>query len=312
MPAWTRLILFGFLLPELLLASPIYHLQPQEVAPDTYVLFGLKEGLTQKNHGNIVNTAFLVTEEGVLVLDSGPSKRYGEELREAIAQVTDQPIAAVWITHHHPDHAFGNQAFDLKRVHALPQTIEGLKAQGPGFLDNLYRLVGSAMQGTDVALPGQVLEPGVVEFGGHRLRKIALHGHTGADLAVFDETTGVLFAGDLVFHNRALATPHAQIAPWLESLNRLEQLPFRLLIPGHGEPAPDAAPIQQTRRHLNWLHDVLARASLQGRHMNEIMQTQIPEEFEDITLFREELARSVVHLYPKYEAQTLIFIETEE
>ncbi len=308
-----RLCLISLLfLPSPGWSKSFYDLKPQQVAPDTYVLFGKKEGLARENHGNIVNISFVTTPEGVLVIDSGPSKLYGEALREAIATVTDQPIWQVWITHHHPDHAFGNQAFDADQLHALPKTIEGLKTQGPGFLDNLYRLVGAPMQGTDVRLPQHTLAPGTVEFGGHRLRLIALHGHTSADLAIFDETTGVLFAGDIVFHNRALATPHAQIAAWLESLKELEQLPFTLLVPGHGETATDTRPIQQTQKHLQWLHEVFARASMKGRNMNEVMQTPTPKEFESIALFREELARSVVHLYPKYEAQTFSLIQTPQ
>ena len=300
------------LLPTTSWGKDFYDLRPTQIAPDTYVLFGKTEGFARENHGNIVNTSFVTTSAGVLVIDSGPSKLYGEALRKAIATVTDQPIWQVWITHHHPDHAFGNQAFDADQIHALPKTIEGLKTQGPGFLDNLYRLVGAPMQGTDVVLPKHALAPGVVEMGGHRMRLIALHGHTSADLAIFDETTGVLFAGDIVFHNRALATPHAQIGPWLESLKELEQLPFKLLVPGHGATSTDTGPILQTQRHLEWLHEVFARASLKGRNMNEVMQTPTPKEFESIALFREELARSVVHLYPKYEAQTFSLIQKSQ
>ncbi|HAW39797.1 MAG TPA: MBL fold metallo-hydrolase, partial [Pseudomonas sp.] len=45
--------------------------------------------------GNIVNTGFIVTDSGVVVIDSGPSRRYGEAMREAIARVTDRPIIKV-------------------------------------------------------------------------------------------------------------------------------------------------------------------------------------------------------------------------
>ena len=51
-----------------------YDLKPVKVAQDTYVLIGFMEDFTLKNGGNIVNTGFIVTKEGVVVIDSGPSK----------------------------------------------------------------------------------------------------------------------------------------------------------------------------------------------------------------------------------------------
>ena len=59
------------------------------------------------------------------------------------------------------------------------------------------------MHGTNVAVPANAAQAGVLELGGHRIRILALQGHSAADLVVFDETTGVVFTGDLVFWQRA-------------------------------------------------------------------------------------------------------------
>lgn len=289
-----------------------FQLAPQRIAPDTYLLYGKLENFTPQNLGNISNTAFIVTSAGVVVIDTGSSKAYGEAQQAAIQAITNQPVTMVLNTHHHPDHCFGNQAYDPQIVHALPDTIRGIKQQGPSFLDNLYRMVGDPMRGTEVHPPGKTLEPGTQRFGDHELEFIAFDGHTGADLVIFDKTTGVLFAGDLVFHQRPLATPHAHIGKWLGALDPLEQIPFTLLVSGHGNVASDAAPIQTTRRYLQWLHQTFAAASLKGKHMNEVMHSPAPQEFEAMPMFREELARSVVHLYGKYEEQTLNVIHTQE
>ena len=73
--------------------------------------------------------------------------------------------------------------------------------------ENMYRLVGDWMRGTEVLLPTEEVTAGRLTIGDHPLRLLALRGHTGADLAIFDERSGVLFAGDLVFYQRALTTP---------------------------------------------------------------------------------------------------------
>ena len=81
-----------------------YHLVARPLARDVYAFIGKTEDFDTDNGGNIVNTAFIVAPKGVIVIDSGPSLRYGRQMRRAIAAITDKPIALVINTHHHPDH----------------------------------------------------------------------------------------------------------------------------------------------------------------------------------------------------------------
>jgi hypothetical protein len=74
-----------------------YHLEPRPIVPDTYVFEGAIEHFTVKNGGNILNTGFIVTGAGVIVIQTGPSHRYGEEMRAAIARVTGQLILKVFV-----------------------------------------------------------------------------------------------------------------------------------------------------------------------------------------------------------------------
>ena len=63
-----------------------YRLEPRQIAEGTWLFEGSTENFEKSNGANIVNTAFIVTAEGVVVIDTGPSRRYGEEMREAIAE----------------------------------------------------------------------------------------------------------------------------------------------------------------------------------------------------------------------------------
>jgi uncharacterized sulfatase len=282
-----------------------YRLQPRQVAADTWVVEGRLEDFSFSNGGNIVNTAFIATSAGVVVIDSGPSRRYGEQLLAAIRKVSDRPVVKVFLTHHHPDHFLGNQAFPPAALAALPATLQGLEAEGKAFTENMYRLNGDWMKDTEMVVPAQAVTPGIVEIGGHRLELIALEGHTRADLAILDHRTGVLFAGDLVFFNRAPTTPHARIGAWLESLDRLAALPFRVLVPGHGPVTRDAAPIAQTRRYLAWLARSMAEGAAAGLDMTEMLSRPLPAEFRQLAVEPEEYQRSVSHLYPAAEQAVL-------
>src|SRR3990167_5094820 len=168
-----------------------YGLQPRQIADGVWLLEGSTDNFTQSNGGNIVNSGFIVTDRGALVIDSGPSKRYGEALRRAIATVTDKPVLTLWLTHHHPDHVLGNQAFADVPIAALAGTTELLREQGNAMAENMYRLAGDWMRGTEVVPPTESVTTGTLEVGGRTLRLLALRGHTGADLAILDERSGV-------------------------------------------------------------------------------------------------------------------------
>ncbi|WP_447591162.1 quinoprotein relay system zinc metallohydrolase 1 [Aquipseudomonas campi] len=308
---------YVLLLVALVCCSPAwadleYRLQPREIAPGTWLLEGSTDNFATSNGANIVNIAFIETDDGVVVIDTGPSRRYGEALRKVIAATTDKPVKKVLLTHHHPDHALGNQAFTDVPIAALAGTRKLLAEQGDAMAENMYRMVGDWMRGTEVVLPTETVEPGTLEIGGHRLRLLGLSGHTGADLAIFDETTGVLFAGDLVFYERALTTPNSPgLDVWLADLDVLQALPFKLVVPGHGPVASDAKPFVQMRAYLTWLDRIMRDGIAQGADMNELLRTPIPEQFANVSLSRYELIRSVTHLYPRYEKLGLDRVDKE-
>lgn len=282
-----------------------YGLVPQKIADNSWVLIGKTEDITRSNGGNIANTAFVVTADGVVVVDSGPSRRYGEQMRAVIAGVTDRPVIRVFNTHQHPDHFLGNQAFAGVQKLALPATQAGMREQGGAFVDNMYRMAGDWLAGTELTVAEDAAAPGRQVIGGHDFELIALEGHTAGDLAIFDRTTGVLYAGDLIFLDRAPTTPHASIARWRAALDALAALPVKRTVPGHGPVHDDRRGILQTRDWLDWIDDTLTRAATGGMDMAEVMVLPLPERFAQMPLARSEFERSVTHLYSRYEQQTL-------
>ena len=286
-------------------ATTDYGLTPIEIAPDTYVFEGRREHFNAANGGNIVNIAAIVTDAGVALIDSGPSKRYAEQLRAALARMGAPPIVLVFNTHLHPDHFLGNQVFRDVPIAALPETLQGIQRDGEAFAAGAYRLVGAWMAGTEVTPPNQVLQPGVREIGGHRLHMLALSGHSEADLAIFDATTGVLFTGDLVFYQRAPTTPHAHVPAWLESLDRLEALPFEQVVPGHGPVHRGNAGIVQTRDYLRGLEAHLHAAAERGLDEAETLSLPLPRWARALAVGKAEYRRSVSHLYGERERRSL-------
>ena len=104
-PARALIALFALGWALLLAAADMdYGLAPEKIADGTWVLTGRREDFSFTNGGNIVNTGFLVGTEGVIVIDTGSSRRYGEQMLAAIRRLTPLPVGLTLNTHPHPHH----------------------------------------------------------------------------------------------------------------------------------------------------------------------------------------------------------------
>ena len=261
------------------------------------------------NGCNIINTAFIATGDGVVVVNTGPSRLYGEQQRRAIAAVTPQPVRMVLNLNLHPDYFFGNQAWDGVPTQALAGSIAGMRAEGESYADNLYRLCGGWMRGTQATPARQALEPGSFTLGDHRLELRRLRGHTGDDLVLLDHSTGVLFAGGLVFADRVPTTPHADAAQWLQTLDLLAQWQrqgqFKLLVPSHGPVDRGLQGIAQTRDWLRWLTGWMQDSAQQGLDLSEMLRAPVPSQFSQWAAQPAELHRTLAQWYPALERRAL-------
>ncbi len=287
-----------------------YRLQPRQIAVDTWVIEGAVADFSSANGCNIINTGFIATSAGTLVINSGPSRLYGEQQRTAIRRLTPQAVTEVINLNLHPDYFLGNQAWQDLPIRALAGTITGQRAEGKAYEDNLFRLCGEWMKGSEHRPATEAIEPGIRQLGDHRIELLRLSGHTADDLVLIDHDSGVLFAGGLVFADRVPTTPHAELGRWLESLDRIEQLVrqhgIRTLVPSHGPVERGLDGIAQTRDWLQWLQATLHESAERGLDLSELIRLPVPPRFASWAAQPAEFIRSVHQLYPAYERQALL------
>ncbi|SJZ90806.1 quinoprotein relay system zinc metallohydrolase 1 [Oceanospirillum multiglobuliferum] len=288
-----------------LYANIDYPIAPEKIAKDTWVLWGANEIFSAKNGGHIANIGVIITAEASLVFDSGPSKGFADALNAWIKTQGGGPVRYVLNSHAHPDHFLGNQVFQKSALMAAAPTRDAIAEEGSDLAENLYRMVGAKMQGTQSVTPEKIATNQRFNLGEHQLEIKILNGHTNADLVLFDHSTGVLFTGDLVFYQRALTTPHAVLKDWLTSLDQLDQLPYKTLIAGHGPIDQTRSATAQTRQYLLWLDKVMQQGAEQGLSMAEMLSQWRKNPLREIALSEYEFVRSLAHWYPAYEVAAL-------
>jgi quinoprotein relay system zinc metallohydrolase 1 len=283
-----------------------YNLEPQMIAPGVYVFWGLQERLSRQNGANIVNTGFIVGKKSILVIDTGPTHLYATEMIAAINMVSSLPIQFAVVTHHHGDHAFGTQTFKKANTNVLmhPEAKHLFAQEGSSLYGFLELLVGIDWAGgTQIDMPTSLLKTQrIIELG---QRPVIItpyeNGHTTGDLVVYDVQTRTIFAGDLVFNDRAATIPHAHIPTWLEHLDSLENQDWNLLVPGHGPLMSKGQTLDSTRTYLKFLRTTVADAVSKGTTLAEIMATEIPAPFSELAVVNSEFLRSMTTLFRQME-----------
>ena len=244
-------------------------MQPQKLAEAVWFVQGEAALGSVANRNFISNAGFVITDDGVVVIDALGSPALAAELIESIRRLTTQPIRYVIVTHYHADHIYGLQAFKAAGATILAQRdgreylnsdtaqrrLEASRQQLAPWIDENTRLVGA-----DRWLDAEEtrLQVGSFEFV---IRHVG-PAHTPEDLVVFVPKAGVLFAGDLVFRGRIPFVGQADSQNWIASLARLIELRPRLMVPGHG-PASDMpmADLQLTRDYLVHLRKSMREAA---------------------------------------------------
>ena len=248
---------------------PALHVKvvPIEVTPRVYYVQGQSGVASAANEAFNSNAGFVVTDEGVVVIDALGSPALGNALLGAIRSVTPLPVKHVIVTHYHADHFYGLEP--LKRAGA--EVWAQRRAQeylGSGEAErrleqrsrDLFPWVDDKMT---IVRPDRWIDAeAAITLGGVRF-DIQHFGpaHSPEDAIVIVPSEGVIFSGDILSAGRIPFVGDADSKRWLERIDKLLELKPRVMITGHGQVSRD--PIRDlalTNRYIIHLRAVMGKA----------------------------------------------------
>lgn len=281
----------------------------------TYLLLGNIAQVDAGNRGWTGNAGFIVTGDGVIVIDTLGTPRLGRQLLATIRMITDQPVRYVIVTHNHPDHAYGVAAFQqLDGVtvitHAGMRDYAGSETQQRS-IDYRRGLLGADMAGfepvrLDIPIGGE-------RFDYHRIRlgdevvdvyNAGSH-HSHGDLVVHQVNAGILWISDLAFNQRMTYMGDGDSAQVLEAQAWLMRQfdDIGLMVPGHGSAQTPPFPmVAKTRDYVERLREAMRAAVENGVSLLDATEQTGFEDWKDSRLYESNQRANAGFVYREMEA----------
>ncbi len=227
------------------------------------------------------NATFLVTREGILVVDSGLNEAEGRKLLAAIRSVADQPVRYLINTHYHADHqgangVVGPEAIVISTPYTRRRTLELEKRAPPG----------TKFKAAAITFTREV----TIHIGGYEVN--VCHpgpAHTMGDAVVYFRRQRAWALGDLFLNHSSPAMDEGSAENWVKALDAAVPTPAETFVPGHFE----VGTRDDVKLFRDYLADILALVRdriARGASLEEIQKQLHIEKYKS---FRQ---------YPQYEA----------
>ncbi|OOZ38560.1 hypothetical protein BOW53_15145 [Solemya pervernicosa gill symbiont] len=287
-----------------------------EIARDTFMFYGSIALTDEDNRGWNGNAGFVITNEGVVVIDSLGTPKLGERMIATIRSLTEQPIRYLIITHNHPDHSYGSVAFArLEGVTIIGHegTIDYLESDLIDHSVNYRReLLPKDMAGfspitPDILIGGETFSSKTIELGGEQFNiyNVDRH-HSFGDLVVEQVNEKVIWISDLAFNQRttymADGSSEKSVRGQVWLLEKFADA--KLMVPGHGSAQTAPFPmVSKTLVYMQRLRTLMSNAIENDIDMQEAIESADFKDWQETRLYEENQGSNAHFVYREMEEE---------
>ncbi|MCG7982067.1 MAG: MBL fold metallo-hydrolase [Candidatus Thiodiazotropha lotti] len=251
-------------------------LRTEKLTHNVYALIGPLTNRNPENLGNNANFGVIVTDDGVVLVDSGATDKGARMIHAAIQNITDKPVKWV-INSGGQDHRWmGNGYFKElgATIIASEKAVADQKARRDSQLDRLWSLVGEkGLEGTryifaDVLFSNQK----TLKVGNTRIEIYhAGHAHTPGDSYIWLPQHKIMFSGDIVYTDRLLGIGSMSAhKSWIAAFDAMAAKQPEVVVGGHGNPASLSKAKADTYDYLVFLREAVLEFLDQGNSLEDI------------------------------------------
>lgn len=230
---------------------------------------------TPENFGFFSNPGFIVTSEGVVVIDTGGSVQIGEMILRQIKKVTNKPVIMAFNTHYHGDHWLGNHAFveayPQLPIYAHPEMTPKIKAgTGEFWRTMMMKATNDGISGTVITPPNKTTNHGAEFKLGDTTLRIHQFGkvHTEVDLMIEVVEDKTLYIGDLAMR-RVANMEDGSYQGSIKALDAMLDMDVKHIIPGHG-PLDNKQLLLDSKQFLSEVYTKVAEMAEEGMEAYEM------------------------------------------
>ncbi len=296
-------LFFAFLITTSSLLS--YELKPIKINPYTYCFIGDTAPVKKENGGFVSNICLLKSDNSIIAIDAGPTYTFAKELDAMANKLFNHSITEVILTNYHDDRVIGASYFQDHNIpiYAVEGTSEAITKNEMRF-QRIPKEVGEELyKGSYIPTHFRTIASSTPLNKNIDIMKLSPISNSSTDLVVYDKRTKFIFAGNVVFNERAIGYfPDSDVDGWLLAIEKLKQLSAYQIIGGHGKQY-DVKSYETTQNYLRAMKAQIPKLYDQGVGLEAIVQKCDFSDFKHLQYFNDLNGKNIYNYYMQVELQ---------
>ena len=272
-----------------------YQLKPYALTKNIDCFFGLHGKAKESNGGRVINTCYIKSNNGYIVIDSGPTYSYAQQAYSVMQKKEKLPVKYVINTSSQELHILGNEFYKEQGATLIgPKSYETLiQNQKPL---SLFEKLSNAIFVNTRLIPLDVYqnEDTVINIGKTKIEIKKLEKGDSKNLVVYLPSEETIFVGNFIANKQIpQLKEHTSLNDWIENLKTIESMAWKHIISAHGVKRNRQA-LRSTQQYLNNIKTTVLNSI---KNPKEKSDTKLFTAYKNLAFFKDFHTNNIQEAY---------------